>query len=55
MNTLSNTANPELQNKMLIEEIENLKLQRSQHHSTYDPLLGFSNNLELTQLDVLTW
>ena len=26
-----------------------------QHQSTFDPLLGLSNNLELTQLDVLTW
>ena len=29
MNTFSNTTNPEYQNKILIEELENLKLQRS--------------------------
>ena len=28
---------------------------KCQHQSTFDPLLGLSNNLELTQLDVLTW
>jgi len=38
MNTLSNTANPELQNKMLIEEIENLKLQRSLLRQQIDSL-----------------
>jgi regulator of replication initiation timing len=38
MNTLSNKANPENKNQMLIEEIENLKLQRSLLRQQIDSL-----------------